>query len=693
MSRFRELSRELLRTDLTPGERWDATHGLFDLLFATAGFEGREIEPDVTGETRLKYGNAISPLDAARCLLDLHRTHAFATGLAAAIQSKRTADNTRPVHVLYAGCGPFASLALPAMTMFSAEELQFTMLDLHAESTRAFSQIADAYRLTPFIRSLEVADATTYRLPQDVAVDVILIESMHRGLTKEAQVAIAMNLVGQAHDDVVVLPEKVELHACHAELGANEVGPAGSIFRLGSEPTFVLSRDAVRRWPEWDADAPIDTLPAESVTVPRSREPGERLAVATRIKVYENIWIEDYQSGLTHPDVFFRPPEINAGDEIQWIYNLKRPGLQVARVSAGTDTNRSQEITVPVYKWQPTTADIALRADIPAERVVRFDHNTSPFTTEWALDLVAESSRGLNEYPGADYRPIREAAAQFTGVDAANIVPGAGVDELILLCGQAFLRPGSAAVVITPTYPLYRIATGHRGAGLVDVPSRGPDFDFPIDEVLDAARDADLTWVCSPNNPTGNAITEEQLSAVIAATDGVVVVDAAYAEFAAGDWARSVDRYHNLIVLRTLSKAFGIAGARVGYAMSHPSLAAKLDAVRPPGSISSLSLDVGVGALARVASMQANVAEIVRVREELAESLKALGFRVLPSQTNFLLCEVGPAAMALEEGLMTEGLVVRAYPGSKALSEYLRFTVRHPDENARLLEALARHMG
>lgn len=347
---------------------------------------------------------------------------------------------------------------------------------------------------------------------------------------------------------------------------------------------------------------------------------------------------------------------------------------------------------VPKYQWQPTTDEIAASAGVSPEDVERFDHNTSPFPTPWAAQTAARALAGLNEYPGANYRGLREAAADLSGLEPEQIVPGAGADELILLCGRAFLGRGAHAVAATPTYPLYEISTLQAGAVLQPVPAEAPDFDFPTDDVVRAARDADLMWICAPSNPIGNAVSDDDVDTIIAATDGLVVIDAAYAEFSGTDWSTRVARNHNVIVLRTLSKAFGIAGARVGYAMAHPDLISAIDGIRPPGSISSVSVDLGIAALRKPAAMRATVESVVALRSALARSLTALGLRVLPSQTNFLLCEVGDQAPVIASQLRGDGLVVRKFPAPGPLQDYLRFTTRSAEAHSRLIAALERYL-
>lgn len=350
-------------------------------------------------------------------------------------------------------------------------------------------------------------------------------------------------------------------------------------------------------------------------------------------------------------------------------------------------------MSAPRYRWQPSTADIAEAAGVAVEDVIRFDHNTSPFPTDWAVDLVADGARALNEYPAADYRVIREAAARRAGLSPDEVTVGAGVDELLLLVGRAFLGPGRTAVALTPSYPLYEISSLQVGAELVEVPVVGPSFAFPVDDIVAASRSAAVTWLCVPDNPTGLRPRNESIAEIVAATPGIVVIDAAYAEFAGDDWAPWVGRHRNLIALHTLSKAFGVAAIRVGYALAAPHLIDAIDAVRPPGSISSLSVQVATAALGRADHMRCQVAAIVAERDRFATLLAGLGFRVVPSQANFLLCEAGEGAQRLADGLMGEGLVVRRYPAGSPLERYLRFTVRSPAENDKVTAALERRLG
>jgi len=280
----------------------------------------------------------------------------------------------------------------------------------------------------------------------------------------------------------------------------------------------------------------------------------------------------------------------------------------------------------------------------------------------------------------------------YLDTDPSNIVPGAGIDELIDLTAKAFLGPGRRACAVVPTYPLYEIATAQHHAEFVPVAE--PRFDmFPVDEITEAAETSDVTWLCVPNNPTGERIDNEVITSIISSAKGVVVIDAAYAEFVGDRWTQWVDRHPNLLVLHTMSKGFGLAGIRVGFAFGHVDLISALDRIRPPGSISTLSHLVAEKALSEPQRMERIVKATVKERDSFAQDLSRVGVSVLPSTANFLLCHVGPSAGELADALLAEGLVVRSYPEAHALAEFLRFTVRSSAENQRLVAALHSHLG
>ena len=345
----------------------------------------------------------------------------------------------------------------------------------------------------------------------------------------------------------------------------------------------------------------------------------------------------------------------------------------------------------PAYVWQPSTAEIAARAGIDRDDVVRADQNTSPFTPPWAAGVAAAAATGVNEYPAAAYRELREAVAAHHGAEPEMVVPGAGADELIVLAARAWLGEGTTATAETPTYALHRIASLQSGARLVEV-ARGDDLAFPAEGLAEAAAGASLTWLCIPGNPIGDRPPAADVDRVLDAAGGVVVLDAAYAEFSGDRWGPAVSARDDLVVLGTLSKAFGLAGARVGYAVAPPTLAELLDRLRPPGSLATASAALAVRAFRETAWMEEHVAAVEELRAGLAAGLPALGLQPLPSQANFVLCEIGEDAAGVADRLMGRGVVVRAFGAGHPLRRFLRFTVRLPGQQDRMLEALGKEL-
>jgi histidinol-phosphate/aromatic aminotransferase/cobyric acid decarboxylase-like protein/imidazoleglycerol phosphate dehydratase HisB len=302
------------------------------------------------------------------------------------------------------------------------------------------------------------------------------------------------------------------------------------------------------------------------------------------------------------------------------------------------------------YQWSPPSDEVARLASIDASQVLRFDQNTPPLPLASTRPAtVAGALARVNNYPGASYRELQRAIADYAGVDPASIVLGAGADDLILLCARAYAGPGDTiAVPEAPTYPLFRIAAELAGADVGD--------DDPV-----------LTFACRPNNPTGTLDPLPEARPL--------VVDEAYFEFSGETALALID--DDVIVLRTFSKLFGLAGARVGYALASRDVAAELNARQAPAPISSLGARLAVAALAS----RPDARPVLEERERLAKGLRALGFAPLESHANFLYVPTENAE-AIVDSLLRKGMVVRPFPGA------FRVSVLDREDDDRLLEAL-----
>ena len=357
------------------------------------------------------------------------------------------------------------------------------------------------------------------------------------------------------------------------------------------------------------------------------------------------------------------------------------------------------------YSWEATDEGVAERFGIPIDQVLRFDLNTSPAPPELLAGLLAAGrfETTLSEYPPGDYRNLVEAAAAAYGVTTDEVVPGAGADEILDMCTKAFLPAGQAAVVSTPTYPMYRIHAEQRGGRVLAVPRLGRDEGWALDVegIRKATRDATLVWICNPNNPTGREEPAGTIEGLLegleadAAADGrpvpAVVVDEAYSEFIGRSVIGLRTRFPNLVAVRTASKAYALAGLRVGFAIAAPETLRRVALYRPPGSISTVSATAVTAALRDQPGMRANVERVERERPRLIAGLEAAGWRPQPSVTNFVLLDlVTPErAEAAALALMARGLVPRTFGHGHPLAFCLRVTVRDPHENERLVAAAA----
>ncbi|HSE18513.1 MAG TPA: hypothetical protein VLB46_15775 [Pyrinomonadaceae bacterium] len=280
---------------------------LYSICASVNGIDESSTETDDLNETKLPNGNAISPQDAARCLLDYRRTSKFLKGIQAAIleAQKRFPDTT--IEILYAGCGPFAPLAVPLTSRFSSGEIQFTLLDIHKRSLNAAQRIFQAFGLTGFVRDYIQADATTY--VHHSPFHVIVTETMQRALEKEPQVAITFNLTSQLHPGGIFIPEKICVDACfynpNTEFQSRQVNRTR--IKLGQ----VLELTA------GDLDA---CLPTVVLDVPGEVNQNLGLMLLTTVKVFESVVLEEYESGITCPVVLHDFSWIEGGRVIEFTY-------------------------------------------------------------------------------------------------------------------------------------------------------------------------------------------------------------------------------------------------------------------------------------------------------------------------------------------------------------------------------------
>ena len=311
---------------------------------------------------------------------------------------------------------------------------------------------------------------------------------------------------------------------------------------------------------------------------------------------------------------------------------------------------------------------------------VWLDANESPY------------NNGVNRYPDPHQKELKARISSLFDVPAESIfLGGAGSDEAIDVCFRIFCEPGrDNAIAITPSYGVYKVAAAINDVELREV-ELNPDYSLPVERLLAAADShSKLLWICSPNNPTGNAFPKEDILRIADGFDGMVVVDEAYGDFSEkGSMLPEISKHPNIIVMRTFSKAWGMAGMRCGMAFATPEIIEYFDRVKYPYNMSSV---IQKELLRRIEEGTGNhIPEIKEQRAKLAEALAEAPcvLEVYPSDANFLLVKVADAN-AVYDYLIANGVIVRNRTKMPLCNGCLRITVGTPEENLRTIELLAK---
>jgi histidinol-phosphate aminotransferase len=343
--------------------------------------------------------------------------------------------------------------------------------------------------------------------------------------------------------------------------------------------------------------------------------------------------------------------------------------------------------------YQPGKPASELRRELGLERVVKLASNEGPLGPfPAALEALADSLPELNRYPERSLE-LCESLAGRHGLEPDRVAPGNGADAVIANLALAYLRPGDEVVMAWPSFVSHHLSAVKMGARPVHVPLSDGACD--LDAMAAAVGpDTRIAYVCSPNNPTGGIVGREQLTRFLDAVPEhvLVVIDSAYHEYVEDprhpDAVAEYGHRPNVVVLRTFSKIYGLAGLRIGYGIGSPEVVGQLAKVRGPFDVSQLAAAAAIASLTDDGELErrrtANRAE----RERLREGTAALGLEVLPAAANFICAEVGDGA-AVANRLELEGVIVRPLSAFGAPS-CIRVTVGLPDENSAFLGILER---
>lgn len=311
--------------------------------------------------------------------------------------------------------------------------------------------------------------------------------------------------------------------------------------------------------------------------------------------------------------------------------------------------------------------------------MIFLDANENPF------------ENGVNRYPDPLQRSLKQLLASQKNVAPENILLGNGSDEVLDLIFRAFFEPKEDNIItLPPTYGMYKVLTGINNIEERQV-LLTEDFQPNIKEILNTTdQNTKAIFICSPNNPTGNSIDEEKIIALLQNFDGLVIIDEAYIDFSDQvSWVGRLDRYPNLVVTQTLSKAYGLAGIRLGICYASEEIIAILNKIKPPYNVNELTQQRALQRVQNIDAVKNEVADILQERIKLEKELKNLSFvkKVYQTDANFILAKVDDANTRYDQ-LLKKGIVVRNRSSQPLCENTLRFTVGKAEENEELIKAL-----
>jgi histidinol-phosphate aminotransferase len=350
--------------------------------------------------------------------------------------------------------------------------------------------------------------------------------------------------------------------------------------------------------------------------------------------------------------------------------------------------------SIAPYQPGKPISELARELGLDEAGIVKLASNENPLgigpRTRAAIDAALPE---IARYPDGNGFALKLALSERYGVDMSAIVLGNGSNDVLELVALAFLGPGRAAVMSQHAFAVYPLATQARGARSIVVPAKNYGHDL---EMMARAIDEEtyVVWVANPNNPTGTLARPDEVEAFLRKVPErvLVVIDEAYNEYLKPDLradpAKWLKRHPNLVVVRTFSKAYGLAGLRVGYGFAHPSVADVMNRVRQPFNVNSLALAAAAAALDDMEFVARSYALNLQGMAQLEEGARRLGLRFIPSYGNFLTIQVGKAP-EIYKRLLRRSVIVRPVGGGYGLPEHLRVTIGTQAENEKFLAALA----
>jgi len=352
--------------------------------------------------------------------------------------------------------------------------------------------------------------------------------------------------------------------------------------------------------------------------------------------------------------------------------------------------------TLETYAPEKTIEGVAKQFGLLPSQILKLNFNENLFLPRQKLvDLMKEVAEecDLRLYPQEEEQKLRYAIGDYLQLQQGCIATGNSSDEVMDRIARLFLEKGESALTFAPTFSVFKLGVKYQGAQYIAIPLKN-NFRIDIEAMFAAFKpETKLLYLCSPNNPTGNQLELEEVEALIEEFPGIVMVDEAYGEYADYSVIPLINKYENLVVLKTFSKAFGLAGLRLGYAVANSSLANAINKTPAPYAISTITLTMGRKLLENVGIMKEAVAALKSERTKLTHSLNEIsGTQAFNSQTNFVLFNLSKPYEAAYQHMLRRGLIIKRLGKLLNYENCLRTTVGLPDMNAKLLNALTEYL-
>jgi histidinol-phosphate aminotransferase len=346
-----------------------------------------------------------------------------------------------------------------------------------------------------------------------------------------------------------------------------------------------------------------------------------------------------------------------------------------------------------VYSVGETIEGLARKLGMKPDEIVKLNSNENFFVP---IDFLKTVLREVVDevdpriYPRDEYRELKEALCRYVGISSDELVVGTGSDQLIDLVSRMMLRRGDEALAISPTFSIYKRCVKIQGTTYKPVPLK-QDFSLDTEALLDAVTPkTKLIFLCSPNNPTANQFDKKEIKSLSESFDGLVAVDEAYVDFANGSTVDLIENCENLVVFRTFSKVFGLAGLRVGCAIASPNLTKVIDErFQMPYSVTIIALKAALKILGRMKIIESAINKVKAERALLIKRLNEIdGVRAFDSQTNFVLFQTDRGSNVVYEALLGKGVIVRSIGDVLQYKNCLRVTVAPRPLTSKFISAL-----